>query len=540
MTKTPPLNIAIVSSEAIPFAKTGGLADVSGTLPLELGKLNHHCHLFLPAYQSVLQHPDFNFEVVGALRIPVGQKIVSGTVLKYQPVKGHGSNQPEGMNTDVSSKGLISPVTSGLRLHNDTAVGEPVAHYLIRQDEYFGRPGLYGEQGRDYSDNCERFSFFCRAVLEAIRLLDLPIDIVHANDWQTGLIPALLKLEYTSIPPFEHVPTIFTIHNLAYQGRFWHWDMAVTGLDWKYFNWRQMEFFGDLSLLKTGIVFADQITTVSPRYAREIQSSELGCGMEGVLQERATVLKGIMNGIDTEVWNPQSDPFLASNYTVDNWPNGKRDCKLDLQEKVGLEVNAKVPLLGLVGRLASQKGWSILLPVLEQWIQSIDVQWVILGTGEVQFENALKRLATQYPKRLSVILKFSDPLAHQIEAGSDIFVMPSQYEPCGLNQLYSLRYGAVPVVRQTGGLADSIVDATDANLANKSANGFTFSSFKSTDLETALARAVVCYLEHSELWNQLVETGMKQDWSWRKSAMQYLDVYHQAIANFQTTSSHPN
>ncbi|HMO13023.1 MAG TPA: glycogen synthase GlgA [Pirellulaceae bacterium] len=516
MNTTPPLHIAVVSSEAIPFAKTGGLADVSGTLPLELAKLGQHCSLFMPAYRRVMEDPRFDFENVGSLRITVGKKEVAGTILKYRP-GNEGANKSE-----------------------DQALGNLVNAYLIHQPEYFDRAGIYGEDGKDYSDNCERFSYFCRSVLEAISRLNLPVNILHTNDWQTGLIPALTRTEYASSPVLNGVANVFTIHNLAYQGRFWHWDMAVTGMDWKYFNWRQMEFFGDLSLLKTGIVFADQITTVSPRYAEEIQTSEHGHGMEGILRERSDRLTGIMNGIDVNVWNPQTSPYLSYHYNIQNWHAGKRACKIDLQRKVGLTINPQTPLLGLVGRLASQKGWSILLPVLEKWLQYVNAQWVVLGTGDPEFENALKRLVGRFPDRLSLILKFSDELAHQIEAGSDIFVMPSLYEPCGLNQLYSLRYGTVPVVRRTGGLADSIVDTNQSTLESRSANGFSFGEFTSTDLESALGRAIDCFVNRPDVWKQIVETGMAQDWSWRRSASHYLQVYRHAFAESVKSTSFAN
>jgi len=491
------LRIAFVSSEVAPFAKTGGLADVSAALPKALARLGHETCLFMPAYAHIAEHCQVEQQAL-TYSIQLGQKVATGSVARTEV--------PVDPNSD-----------------------QTVTCYFIQQQEYFERPGIYGERGHDYPDNCERFTFFCRAVLEVIHRLGLPFDIIHCNDWQTGLIPAYLQSEYQLVPTFEQAASVFTIHNLAYQGRFWQWDMLLTGLDWKYFNWRQMEFYGDLNLLKTGIVFSDYLTTVSPTYAQEIQSVEFGHGLDSVLRERRGRLRGIMNGIDHSIWDPETDPKIAANYTAKDWQHGKSVCKQDLQKTVGLEEDSIIPVIGLVGRLASQKGWSILLPLVQQWLASgIDVQWVVLGTGDQRFERELNWLASQYPKRIAVCLTFSDELAHKIEAGSDIFLMPSEYEPCGLNQLYSLRYGAVPVVRQTGGLADSIVDATDQTIAAKAANGFSFRYFMTTELETALARAVVCYMDHPESWKKIVETGMRQDWSWEHSADAYAKLYRRA------------
>ena len=244
--------------------------------------------------------------------------------------------------------------------------------YLVDQPEYFDRPELYRESGEDYADNCERFVFFCRAVMESIRLLDFAPDVIHANDWQTSLIPAFLKIEYGKAPEYENISCLLTIHNLAYQGSFWHWDMLLTGLDWKYFNWKQMEFYGRLNLLKTGIVFADKINTVSPRYAQEIQTPEHGCGLEGVLHHRQQDLSGILNGIDTTVWNPATDKYLAANYDVRNWEAGKSKCKSVLQRELGLPEKPNQPLIALIGRLAAQKGWTLITPVMRQWLETID------------------------------------------------------------------------------------------------------------------------------------------------------------------------
>jgi len=396
---------------------------------------------------------------------------------------------------------------------------------LVEQDDYFDRDQLYQEDGEDYKDNCERFVFYCRAVMELIRLLELPVDVIHCNDWQTGLLPAFLRIEYQHAREYEDIVTVMTIHNMAYQGQFWHWDMLLTGLDWKYFNWRQMEFWGNLNLLKTGLIFADAVTTVSPRYAEEIQSQPMGCGLEGVLQQRSLDMTGIINGVDYSIWNPATDPHLAANFDVSNWQTGKAACKAALQRELGLAEAPNTPLLGFVGRLADQKGLDLLADVMRKWAGDLDVQWAILGTGDPRYHKLLSDLAAQYPGKIGLSLAFSDALAHRIEAGVDMFMMPSRFEPCGLNQLYSLKYGSLPVVRSTGGLADTVCDATADAVAAAQANGFSFDEYEPQALEQTLARAVAMYRNQPNTWQQVVETAMRQDWSWEASAAKYADLY---------------
>jgi starch synthase len=287
----------------------------------------------------------------------------------------------------------------------------------------------------------------------------------------------------------------------------------------------QMEFYGKLNLLKTGLVFADGISTVSERYAQEIQTPELGCGLEGVLQRRADVLEGIVNGVDDEVWNPATDQHLTARYDVKTWQQGKAENKAALQAELGLPQSPNTPLLGLIGRLADQKGWDLVAEVMGRWVRETDAQWVILGTGEPHYHHLLSHLSHEAPQRVVARLQFSEDLAHRIEAASDMFLMPSQYEPCGLNQLYSLRYGAVPIVRSVGGLADTVVNASDENIANSTATGFAFDHYSSQALENALSSAVATYHHRKDVWQKLVETGMQQDWSWRKSAEKYVALY---------------
>lgn len=488
------VKVLLATSEAVPFAKTGGLADVCGALPLELARLGQQPTLIMPAYRQIylagapIEDTGVNFE------LPIGSRTVTGKFLR--------SHLPDSR----------------------------VPVYFVEQTYYFDREELYRSDGRDHRDNCERFVFFSRAVLEAIRLLGLDIDVIHANDWQTGLIPAYLKIEYRGVPGYETIGTLLTIHNMSYQGLFWHWDMLLTGLDWKYFNWQQMEFFGNLNLLKTGLVFADRLNTVSPRYAEEIQTAPLGCGLEGVLQNRRDVLSGIINGVDYAQWNPAHDPHIAQTYGPSTVQQGKAACKTALQQELGLPVANRTPLVAFIGRLVDQKGMDLISMVLRDWVQNQDVQWAILGTGESSYHELLATLGRRFPQRLAARLEFSNPLAHRIEAGADIFLMPSKYEPCGLNQLYSLKYGTVPVVRATGGLADTVTDLTDDTLANGAATGFSFRDYSALALAEALRRACTTFVQYPDVWQKLIATGMQQDWSWANSARQYADLYQRTMA----------
>lgn len=494
------MDILFASSEAVPFAKTGGLADVVGALPGVLAKQGHRVTVVLPGYDSVFSALDGIPPKVATVQVPVGRHLVGGAI-------------------------------------RETAFPESGIPVLIVDQPYlFRRPGIYGEEGRDYPDNCERFVFFCRATLEAARLLNRVPDLWHVHDWQTGLIPALLKTEYWQTPGFRESAALITIHNLAYQGRYPAAAMACTGIDHRYFHWQQMEFHGHLNLLKTGLVFADAISTVSPTYAHEIQGPEQGYGLEGLLRERSGVLTGILNGIDPAAWNPATDRHLVATYDVQSWREGKGANKRALQRELGLAEREDVPLIGIVGRLAEQKGWSLILEVMHRWAPHREVQWAILGTGQPEYHRALAALAAAFPGRVAARLAFSNPLAHRIEAGSDLFLMPSQYEPCGLNQMYSMAYGTVPVVRRTGGLADTVVDAGPEELANGTATGFQFVDFAAGPLEAALERATGMWERDPHLWGQLVETGMQRDWSWTASARQYSELYRATVDRCRRTA----
>jgi len=497
--------LLLAASEVVGFAKTGGLADVAGSLPRALARRGHQCAVILPLYRGTRTGPVRAAPTEHAFSVPIGPRTVHG------------------------------------RLWRSTLPDSDVPVYLVEQPEYYDRDdmaqgrGLYhftlpNGQQRDYPDNCERYVFFCRAVLEALRLLDYWPDVLHNNDWQTGLVPVYLREEYRRRPGYERMRTLFTIHNIAYQGIFWHWDMTLTGLDWKLFNYRQLEFHGRLNFLKAGIVFSDVLTTVSPRYAQEIQTPYYGCGLEGVLAEHKGQLFGIVNGVDYSVWNPATDRNLAATYDVGSVKRGKPVCKAALQRRYGLPEQPRTPLLGIVSRLAEQKGLNLLGKAADAFLQQDDTQLVVLGEGDPIYHRMLQDLQARHPNRVGITLAFDEPLAHQIEAGADIFLMPSLFEPSGLNQLYSLKYGTVPVVRATGGLADTITECTPETLAEGTATGFTFLAATPGALLDTVRRALRLYRGETEKWLQLQQTGMRQDWSWGRSAAEYERLYTRIMA----------
>jgi starch synthase len=497
------MRIVLASSEAVPFSKTGGLADVAASLAKALDRAGHEVWLITPYYPRLYSGPaddEADIEPTGeTLSIPIGSKRVSGTLLR-------------------------------------SALDRSGVHVLlIDQRAYYDRPSLYGESGKDYKDNCERFVFFSRAILETARVLGLRPDVLHLNDWQTGLAAALLATECRQSHEWEQTASVFTIHNIAFQGEFWHWDMSLTGMDWKYFNWRQMEFFSHLNLLKTGIVFADMITTVSPSYAKEIQTPEFGAGLDGVLAARRDSLAGILNGVDTDVWNPRTDVHLVRNYATNDVEDGKAACKAFLQKRVGLPVRRDVPLLAMISRMTEQKGLDLVAESAERILKR-DLQLVFLGSGEQKHEQWLSDLAARHPQKVAVKIGFDEPLAHQIEAGADAFLMPSRFEPCGLNQMYSLMYGTTPIVRRIGGLADTVVDASDENLAAGTADGFAFDDYASDSFCRQIDRAVEMFRDKRR-WAKLVRTGMQKDFSWGRSAAEYMQVYRKALSKLTTPTS---
>ncbi len=503
------LNIVYLTTEAVPFAKTGGLADVCGTLPSRVAALGHRTAVIMPAFRSIHRagvpiHPtNMSFAIPMEERKRVGGRLLQSTL----------------------------PDTDAHR-------GADVPVWFIDQPQYFDRDSLYGTPSGDYPDNAERFAFFCRAALLAISRIGWKVDIVHCNDWQSGLVPALIAAKATAEHWVSRPVTFMTIHNLAYQGHFPRSAFRWTGLDWRHFNQDEFEYHDHLNFLKTGIVTADRVTTVSPRYAEEICSPEQGCGLDGVLRGVGRRLQGIINGIDENSWDPAIDPHLETNYDIKTWQEGKLGNKRNLQISFGLSPDDQTPMIGLVGRLAEQKGWDLIIEVLRRHLrQGRPTQWVVLGSGDADIEQELRELAQLYPRQFGLHIGFSDQLAHWIEAGADLFVMPSRYEPCGLNQLYSLRYGTVPIVTPTGGLADTVIDCTPETIRDQTATGFHLAGHSPQALDDAIGRALRMRYHEPKNWENLIRTGMAQDWSWRKSALQYVELYEKSLSLNKNPSS---
>jgi starch synthase len=489
------LNIVMVASEAVPFAKTGGLADVVGSLSREFAKLGHEVCLIIPRYP-------------------------------FADVKEYGSEEftrffvptPLGPIDTVVER-IVRPSLSAL-----TTAGR-LTVLAIRCDRFFDRNELYAEAGKDYPDNLERFSYFCRAVMELIRVLNARgewgASVMHLHDWQTALCAVYLKSLYASDPALRGIRSVLTLHNLGYQGVFPRSEYWKVGLPEALFSISSLEYYGAMNLLKGGIVFADFLTTVSPTYSRDIQTSEFGFGLEGVLAERGAFLRGILNGIDTEVWNPADDSFLRCHYSSTAL-SGKKQCKLLLQEEMGIE-KTDLFLIVVIARLTAQKGLNLLVEVAPE-LMEMDLQLVVLGTGDRSYVELFSALSREYPNRVAFRDAFDEGLAHRMEAGADLLLMPSRYEPCGLSQLYSLRYGTVPLVRKTGGLADTIVPCTPRNIKSKQATGFMFTEPTPDALLCTVMLARMLY-ERRSIWRTIVKTGMKADYSWNRSALAYVDLF---------------
>jgi len=488
------LKILIVSPEVVPFAKTGGLADVAGALPKALASLGHEVKVMLPGYKMV-DEKKFSLKEIplNLPEIPLGEK-----------------------------KEKIDLKSS--RLENSD-----VEYLFLVNDYYFGRDELYKdpETGFDYKDNDERFILFARGTLEILKSTGWQPDVVHCNDWQSALIPAYLRTVYAGDPFFKNTVTVFSIHNIAYQGNFPKDTFKKIGVKEElYYPTSPFEYWGNCSFLKIGISYADVLNTVSEQYMVEIQSSnEFGYGMEGILRTRSDDLYGVLNGIDYQDWNPEIDELIPFNYSPDDL-SGKEKNKKHLLKLSGLPVTRKqIPLIGMISRLADQKGFDLLAEIKDD-LMKLDLKLVILGTGEKKYHDLLTGLAKRYPKRLRVNLVFDNKLAHLIEAGADMFLMPSRYEPCGLNQLYSLKYGTVPIVRETGGLADTI---QDYDPETKEGTGFVFKDYHPEELLAAIKRALEVYKE-KEKWKKLMLSGMQKDFSWEASAKKYVQLYGKALA----------
>ncbi len=480
------MHVVHLASEASPYAKTGGLGDVLGALPPALARGGVETTVVLPGYRHARG-------IAGATR-PVGA-----------------------VSALVSSRAEQATILA----IEDAAV--PTR--LVDAPRYFDRPGLYGEDGRDYADNAERFVFFCRAALAWLGTWPRPPDVVHVHDWQAALAPAFLAAGRAVYPELARTRTVSTVHNLAYQGRFWEADWHLLNLDRRLFSIDGLEFHGYINFLKAGLVFADAVTTVSPRYAEEIRSPAFGEGLDGVLRMRAPDLHGILNGVDYAVWDPATDGAIAARYDRRD-RSGKARCKAALQEAMGLDVRADVSLLGVISRLAVQKGIDLVVEVAAELLKTSDVQFAILGSGDPQLEGALLRLRDQAPRRVALHLGFDDALAHRIEAGADVFLMPSRYEPCGLSQLYSLRYGTVPIVHATGGLADTV---KDYDATADSGTGFSFAPLRRELFLTAIRRALTTWRDPAR-WRGIVDRGMAADFSWDVAAARYRALYETVLA----------
>ncbi len=489
-----PLNVLFVSSEVEPFAKTGGLADVSGALPQVIQQMDNEIRVMLPRYGCINERKAKLHEMIRMkdITIPAGKEHFAASLKSSFIITAHSKVQV----------------------------------YLLDNPHLFGRQGLYvhPETKKDYPDNDIRFTFFCRGVLEMLKHLGWQPDIIHCNDWPTGLVPAYLKTLYKNDPFYKDTRTVFTIHNMAYQGIFPHVAFSRTLLPRELDSEDGVIAFGNLNFLKAGLVYADAITTVSEKYAEEIRSSEeYGCGLQQIVERRKNDLTGILNGVDYAVWDPSVDEHIPQRYDIKS-PDLKFENKRALLERVGLPCEASVPVVGIISRLADQKGFDLIGELMDE-LMKMGLQLVVLGTGEKKYHDLFEKAARKHPKKVAVALRFDDDLAHLIEAGSDMFLMPSRYEPCGLNQIYSLRYGTVPVVRATGGLDDTI---SEFQASTGSGNGFKFARYESGDLLKALQRAVGVYAD-APAWRKLMKNGMAQDFSWETSAKKYIQVYRSLV-----------
>lgn len=478
------MRILMVASEAIPFAKTGGLADVLGALPAALVRLGHAVDVVMPRYRSVTQG-----RPAGGVTVTMGDRVLEA--------------------------GLFELEADGVR------------RVFVDRPEYYDRDYLYGVGNQDYEDNPERFAFLCRAALDWAAGNGARYDVVHSHDWQAGLVATLLATEYRSHPALGGVPGVFTIHNIAYQGNFAPEWLPVLGLGWNLMRIDALEYWGKISFLKAGVMFSRLITTVSPRYALEIQTPEFGFGFDGILRHRARDLVGILNGIDYHQWDPERDVHLPEPFSASNL-KGKETAKRAVLATYGIpasEATLARPLVAMISRLVDQKGFDLVAGVADA-LPHLDATFVVLGTGERRYEEMFRYLARRYPDRIGARIGFDEALAHRIEAGADLFLMPSRFEPCGLNQMYSLRYGTVPLVRATGGLADTV---RNYDPRTGEGTGFTFEDYSPRALLGTLRWALGIYKDR-ETWRRIQTAGMREDNSWDASARRYVQVYERAQA----------
>ena len=480
------MRILIASPEAVPFVKTGGLADVAGALCMEFRKMKQEACSILPLYRKIKEAKTPLLDTGAIINVPVGDRVIEGRIFSDQR-----------------------------------------STFFIECDEFFDRQELYGTPEGDYGDNAARFVFFSRGLLEACKALNFQPDLIHCNDWQTGLVPLYLKTLYKNDEFFRNTATLLTIHNLGYQGNFPATDLPVTNLGWELFTPEGVDFYGKVNFLKAGIISTDILTTVSAAYAKEILNEEYGFGLDGLLRTRGKDLFGVINGIDYAEWDPAKDGFIPANYRSSDI-SGKAVCKRELMKLVfkssGNKDTGRMPLIGMVGRLSEQKGLDLLFQSVPELL-SAGVRLVVLGKGDESYHKALLEVSQRYRENVSITIGFDEKLAHMIYAGSDFFLMPSKYEPCGLGQLISLRYGCIPIARRTGGLSDTIQDYEP--LASRG-TGFLFSDYSPSALQDALKRAFCVYTDHDKM-EKMIKDGMKTDFSWKKSALKYLGLYKAAV-----------
>jgi starch synthase len=481
------MKILIASPELYPFVKTGGLADVTGALPKILNKLGAEVRVILPKHKGI-----------DDLGLP----------MRYRNVK---------ISCQVSQSFIDAEIVESQY--------DGVIAYLVEKDEYYYRDYLYSTPDGDYLDNAERFIFFSKSILETMKAVNFIPDVLHCNDWETSLAPFFLKTSYKDQGLFKNVATLLTIHNLGYQGLFWHHDMHLLNVGWEYFTPDNIEFFGKINFLKAGIVFSDILNTVSKNYSKEIQTPEFGYGLDGILKTRSQDLYGIVNGIDYDEWNPETDKFLPARYSIHDLSN-KSICKKCLQETFGLPVQQNVPVIATISRLADQKGFDLIAASLEEMLAlGGGLQYIVLGTGDRKYHDIFMDLSNKFPSSFAIRIAYDNGLAHLIEAGADLFLMPSRYEPCGLNQLYSLRYGTVPIVRAIGGLEDTIIDFVSNPLKG---TGFKFYDYSKSSLLGIIEKALKIYQARKE-WPGLMRRCMSADFSWERSAREYIDLYRKAM-----------
>lgn len=475
------MKLLFTAAECVPFVKTGGLADVIGALPKALQRVGADIRVILPKYRSIPEEYRSRMEHIGETRVQVGWR--------------------------QQFCGIEKLVEDG------------VSFYFIDNEYYFGRDGAYG-----YMDDGERFSFLNRAVLDVLPIIDFQPDVIHCHDWHTGMIPLLLEANYRHEPFYSEIRTVFTIHNLLYQGVFPYEVLVdVLGIHSRYFTADGVEYYGNVNFLKAGIVYADHVTTVSPTYAEEIKTSYYGYGLDGLLASLGDKLSGIVNGIDTKSYNPSSDPHIAVKYRSNL--NKKAQNKMELQKELELPVDAKIPMMVMVTRLVDSKGLDLVIRILDELLYYQDMQFVLLGTGDPSYEHWFREAANRYPSKMSAQIWFSEPLSRRLYASSDMFLMPSKFEPCGISQLIALRYGSVPIVRETGGLNDTV---HSYNEFTQEGNGFTFTNYNAHDMMSTIKRAISLYGQ-PEHWKQVTKNALSGDYSWQVSAQQYMDIYHKIV-----------